>query len=293
MSKKKNATIPRKNTKAPTTGQRVRDVLGGQMGFQTICEHVDDVVVQSCRSSYDFPTRKPCEQLHSSQSVSVSSSPTPLTTAHRLLANDVALSPERRMARRSSRLSWVIVVHLFFSCLSQSHAQLISTSTPVPPLQWLNITGLLQGSPAPPLKYASIGYDDTTRNLIIFGGQASSGIPTAQTFLYDIVLPPPPPLTTQQPQSRYQSMVNSYQSIRFTQNITPRKVHGYQRRRLLIQLVRSSLSITTSLISFSSQPSCPSCHRWKKWLGSSLVRRLGEFILVRLVAFPPHFLLGI
>jgi len=195
MSKGKNATTPRRNTKAPTTEQRVRDVLGGQMGLQTMCEHVDDVVVvQSCRSSCDFPTRKPCEQLHSSQSVSVSSSPTPLTTAHRLLANDVALSPERRMARRS-RLSWVIAVHCLFSCLSQSHAQSISTSTPVPPLQWLNITGLLQGSPAPPLKYASIGYDDTTRNLIIFGGQASSGIPTAQTFLYDIVLSPSPPLT--------------------------------------------------------------------------------------------------
>ncbi|KAL4075874.1 hypothetical protein V8B97DRAFT_1925759 [Scleroderma yunnanense] len=89
------------------------------------------------------------------------------------------------MARHSSRLSWFIAVHLF-TCLSQSHAQSISTSTPVPPLQWLNITGLLQGSPAPPLKYASIGYDDTTRNLIIFGGQASSGIPTAQTFLLNL-----------------------------------------------------------------------------------------------------------
>lgn len=116
------------------------------------------------------------------QSVRVSSSPPTV------LAND----PDPTMPRWPCRLAWMIVVYRFFSCFSQSYAQQISTSTPVPPLQWLNITGLLQGSPAPPLKYASIGYDDTTRNLIIFGGQASSGIPTAQTFLYDPTLLPPP-----------------------------------------------------------------------------------------------------
>lgn len=40
-------------------------------------------------------------------------------------------------------------------------AQNISTS-PVPPLQWINLTGLLQGvNKPPPLKNAAIGYDET------------------------------------------------------------------------------------------------------------------------------------
>ncbi|KAG9317303.1 hypothetical protein JVU11DRAFT_1501 [Chiua virens] len=63
-------------------------------------------------------------------------------------------------------------------------SQVLSTNTPVPPLQWLNITNLLQGTPAPPLKYPSIGYDDSSRNLVIFGGESSSGILTSQTFLF-------------------------------------------------------------------------------------------------------------
>ncbi|KAI6119358.1 hypothetical protein EDD16DRAFT_1692669 [Pisolithus croceorrhizus] len=50
----------------------------------------------------------------------------------------------------------------------------ISTNTPVPPLQWLNITG-----PAP-------------STLIIFGGESSSGIPTSQTFLHDLPQSSPP-----------------------------------------------------------------------------------------------------
>ncbi|KAG6332713.1 hypothetical protein ID866_6374 [Astraeus odoratus] len=90
------------------------------------------------------------------------------------------------MALHPSRLSWFIVACHLLICLPESHAQSISTNTPVPPLQWLNITGLLQGSPAPALKYASLGYDDNTRNLIIFGGQSSSGIATSQTFLLNL-----------------------------------------------------------------------------------------------------------
>ncbi|KAI6164850.1 hypothetical protein EDD17DRAFT_1558345 [Pisolithus thermaeus] len=64
---------------------------------------------------------------------------------------------------------FIAFLHLF-TWFSQFHAQSISTNTPVPPLQWLNITGLLQGSPPPPLKYASIGYDPSSSTLIIFGG---------------------------------------------------------------------------------------------------------------------------
>ena len=62
-------------------------------------------------------------------------------------------------------------------------AQSISTSIQVPPLQWINLTGLLKGPAAPPLKDASIGYDETSRSLVIFGGESAQGIPQAQTYL--------------------------------------------------------------------------------------------------------------
>ncbi|KAH9006759.1 hypothetical protein EDB86DRAFT_6106 [Lactarius hatsudake] len=76
---------------------------------------------------------------------------------------------------------------LYSFCLfSTTRAQSISTSTPVPPLQWINLTGLLRGSPAPPLKDASIGYDNTTRTLIIFGGESQGGLPQQQTYLLDL-----------------------------------------------------------------------------------------------------------
>lgn len=77
-------------------------------------------------------------------------------------------------------------------------AQAISTTMPVPPLQWLNITDLIQGTSAPPLKYPSIGYDDTSRTLLLFGGESSSGIPTSQTFL-SVHLPSLPPTSSSSP----------------------------------------------------------------------------------------------
>jgi hypothetical protein len=77
---------------------------------------------------------------------------------------------------------------LLLSCflflpLQSGHGQSISTSTPVPPLQWINLSGLLQGPAAPPLKDASIGYDNSTRTLIIFGGESQGGLPQQQTYL--------------------------------------------------------------------------------------------------------------
>jgi len=52
---------------------------------------------------------------------------------------------------------------LFFAIFpfSSVNAQDISTDIPVPPLQWLNLSGLLHGSSPPPLKDAAIGYDET------------------------------------------------------------------------------------------------------------------------------------
>ncbi|CAL1700948.1 unnamed protein product [Somion occarium] len=74
----------------------------------------------------------------------------------------------------------VIYIHAAFS-------QEISTNTPVPPLQWINLTPLLGGSAAPPpLKDASIGYDDTSRNVIIFGGESSQGFPQSSTYLLNL-----------------------------------------------------------------------------------------------------------
>jgi hypothetical protein len=60
----------------------------------------------------------------------------------------------------------------------------IGTSTPVPPLQWINITGLLSGPAAPPLKAASIGYSDATRTLLIYGGESAGGFQQSNTYLY-------------------------------------------------------------------------------------------------------------
>lgn len=68
-----------------------------------------------------------------------------------------------------------------FSTLGR--AQSISTTTPIPPLQWLNLTSLLSGSAPPPLKDATIAYDETTRTVVIFGGESEGGIVQSQTFL--------------------------------------------------------------------------------------------------------------
>lgn len=91
------------------------------------------------------------------------------------------LSPSELLSAMFPVLLPLLLV--LFLPLPAARAQAISTSMPVPPLQWLNITGLLQGTSAPPTKYPSIGYDDASRTLLLFGGESSSGIPTAQTFL--------------------------------------------------------------------------------------------------------------
>lgn len=76
-------------------------------------------------------------------------------------------------------IPWILSYPILYS-----RAQQISTSTPLPPLQWINITGLLGGpAPAPPLKDAVIGYDDSSRNVLIFGGESSQGIPQSSTYL--------------------------------------------------------------------------------------------------------------
>jgi hypothetical protein len=72
--------------------------------------------------------------------------------------------------------------------LSTSLAQTISTSIPIPPLQWINLSAGLNGPSPPPLKDASIGYDEVTRSLIIFGGESEGGFVQSQTYLYVVLL---------------------------------------------------------------------------------------------------------
>ena len=60
-------------------------------------------------------------------------------------------------------LGHLFLLFSFLRLLQNIHAQNISTTAAIPPLQWINITGLLQGSSQPPpLKDAAIGYDETT-----------------------------------------------------------------------------------------------------------------------------------
>ncbi|TFY74224.1 hypothetical protein EWM64_g9788 [Hericium alpestre] len=94
------------------------------------------------------------------------------------------------MARPSSHVNNSFFAAIFAVCLSSflpvGHAQSISTNTPVPPLQWLNLTNLLHGSGPPPLKDASIGYDPDSRSLLIFGGESQGGFPQSQTYLLNL-----------------------------------------------------------------------------------------------------------
>lgn len=127
-------------------------------------------------------------------------------------------------------MSFLYLIFLSSSCfllpLQSAHAQSISTSTPVPPLQWINLTGLFQGPAAPPLKDASIGYDNTTRNLIIFGGESQGGIPQQRTYLCVIssFLAPSPSLKIlsyfPQSQPRHPHLVHSILSKRNVHHVT-------------------------------------------------------------------------
>ncbi|KAH8105963.1 hypothetical protein BXZ70DRAFT_405944 [Cristinia sonorae] len=83
--------------------------------------------------------------------------------------------------------SLLALILYFSSSLPAVHSQTTPSSTDVPPLQWINLTGLLGGSNAPPpLKGASLGYDDTNRNLLIYGGESQQGFPVSQTYLLNL-----------------------------------------------------------------------------------------------------------
>lgn len=104
---------------------------------------------------------------------------TPATSSRGRLCLSPAFFCEQMVTH--SRPSWLLVFTVVGFSLPVWSA--ISTSTPTPPLQWLNITASLSGPSAPPLKGASIGYDETTRTLVVFGGESESGFPTSATYL--------------------------------------------------------------------------------------------------------------
>ncbi|KAF8165358.1 hypothetical protein B0H34DRAFT_688877 [Crassisporium funariophilum] len=96
-----------------------------------------------------------------------------------------------------------------------TRAQNISTNTPVPPLQWINLSNLLVGtSRPPPLRDAAIGYDETSRSLIVFGGLSESGFPQSQTYILNLntltwTTPSPPINLQRSPPSRSAVVVGS------------------------------------------------------------------------------------
>ncbi|KAF9476458.1 hypothetical protein BDN70DRAFT_882353 [Pholiota conissans] len=109
----------------------------------------------------------------------------------------------------SPRIPYSFLLFLGYLLFSQAtRAQNISTSTTVPPLQWINLSNLVQGSTKPPpLRDASLGYDETSRSLIVFGGLSESGVAQSQTFLLNLQtltwsLPSPPSNLQRAPPAR-------------------------------------------------------------------------------------------
>ncbi|KAJ6515905.1 hypothetical protein C8R45DRAFT_958028 [Mycena sanguinolenta] len=101
----------------------------------------------------------------------------------------------------------VAVVSLIVALLACQNAHATISLDSVPPFQWLNITALFSGTPPPNLYQASIGYDEASRSLIIFGGEASSGVPQSQTYLLNLVslawsIPTSPATLQQTPPAR-------------------------------------------------------------------------------------------
>ncbi|TCD70819.1 hypothetical protein EIP91_001509 [Steccherinum ochraceum] len=81
-----------------------------------------------------------------------------------------------------------VLILCLTSSLPTVHSQPTTPSKPnVPPLQWINLTGLLGSLNGPPgLKGASLGYDANQRNLLVFGGESQQGFPSDQTYLLNL-----------------------------------------------------------------------------------------------------------
>ncbi|KAH8830881.1 hypothetical protein DL96DRAFT_1526225 [Flagelloscypha sp. PMI_526] len=99
-----------------------------------------------------------------------------------------------------------LVLAFIATCICVA-AQTTVGDLPSPPLQYINLSGLLHGSTNPPgLKNAAIGYDPGSRSLIIFGGEAN-GFAQANTYLLNLdtltwSLPRPPANLPTKPPAR-------------------------------------------------------------------------------------------
>ena len=82
-----------------------------------------------------------------------------------------------------SRLFVLFLLLVAVAVVVRAQPPTISTSIPLPPLQWLNLSALLSGPAPPPLKDPSIAYDDASRSLIVFGGESEGGFVQSQTYL--------------------------------------------------------------------------------------------------------------
>ena len=91
--------------------------------------------------------------------------------------------PHNHHARsRSMLVSLFPIAIVLYSSFAVVQSQQISTNTPVPPLQWIQLTNLIGGNPPASLKDASIGYDEVSRKLVIFGGEPSPGNAVSATY---------------------------------------------------------------------------------------------------------------
>lgn len=86
------------------------------------------------------------------------------------------------MASSLSCFLHTVSLYLLTSLVLYSVAQSPSANQPVPPLQWIELTNLASGPAPPPLMYASMGYDENSRTLIIFGGEQNGNV-QQQTYL--------------------------------------------------------------------------------------------------------------
>ena len=169
----------------------------------------------------------------------------------------------------------------------------ISTSIPLPPLQWLNLSALLSGPAPPPLKDPSIAYDDASRSLIVFGGESEGGFVQSQTYLcvpvpaiipLRLVLSPFPVLTLTPLLGLLRRHQPRYGPVR------PRGALLLPATILLPASASSSSSSRTQPSLISSQPQSPRlCYLWgQRPQRSSSVRRLGNYVLPLSRVLPSH-----
>jgi hypothetical protein len=99
-----------------------------------------------------------------------------------LVVKEWAIKPTVGFMALSFSPGWIPL--LLVLCLD--NIATVSSQTSVPPLQWIELTSLLKGNQPPALKDASIGYDQTSNTLILFGGEQNN-VPQSNTYLLNLL----------------------------------------------------------------------------------------------------------